>query len=155
MRNQWILAAALATVAAGGGAVPMPARTIAQGGFCKQEKPGHEVARTAGEWEKLWRAYSGTPRDREIAPPPVDWSKEMVLAAFMGSRTTGGYRVQIQGAEEVAGKLVVTVTERKPGPGDIVAQAFTTPYHVVAVKKSALPVQWKVTDEKKPGEGKP
>jgi hypothetical protein len=94
----------------------------------------------------VWNGiFGGGPKDgRPMPPPDVDFKKEMVLAVFMGERYTGGYAVEIKDAVEDKGKLVVTVVERSPGPADIVTQAITNPFHVAVVKRSTLPVQWKV-----------
>jgi hypothetical protein len=121
-------------------------RTLAQAGYCGVAKPERKVIRTQAAWEKLW-AIMALPRGGPNGPakaPEVDWSKEMVLAAFMGTKSTGGYQVRIEGAAPGGGKLVVTVAEKQPPPDAITAQVITSPFHLVAVPKSTLPVVWKV-----------
>ena len=121
-------------------AAPAGARVLAEGSRSGITKPARRLARTETEWRALWKAHypGGT------NAPSVDWSREMVAAVFLGERPTGGYRIAVREAREVAGKLRVTVVERKPPPDAMVTQAFTTPFQVVAVKRSRLPVEWKV-----------
>lgn len=121
-------------------------RTLAQGPRSGVDKPEQAVVRSQADWEKLWsrhlsRQVGGTPQP----PPKVDWSKEMVLAAFLGTRSTGGYKVEITAAQPQNGKLRVTVTEFTPAPGTLRSQSITYPFHFAAVPRSELPVEWKVT----------
>jgi protease stability complex PrcB-like protein len=123
----------------------LPVRTLKQGIHCTVQKPERHVARTRTQYAGVWNRQlkSGA---LDGAPPPgpkVDFSKEMVLAVFMGSRPTGGYSIQIQEARVEKGKLRVTVVEKSPPPGTITTQALTSPFHFVAVKKSSLPVEWR------------
>jgi PrcB C-terminal len=92
-------------------------------------------ARTAAEWTTLWKKHNV---DKPL--PRVDFSKEMVVAVFMGSRPTAGFSVEIVAAVERDGKLVVSYKEAQPAPGGITAQVLTAPYHIAAVAKSSLPV---------------
>lgn len=79
----------------------------------------------------------------------IDWSTEMVLGAFMGSQSSGGYAISIERIERrqlpqiqpVPGpppvfELAVQVMRVSPGPGDIVTFAFTAPYQLVKVARS-------------------
>lgn len=117
-------------------------RSLGMGQQSGVQKPERVVVRSQPEWEALWKR-SAPSKSQAGAAPKVDWSKEMVLAAFLGSRSTGGYGVQIVEARQVNGKLEVRAEERRPQPGGFVTQAFTAPFHIVAVPKSALPVVWK------------
>jgi hypothetical protein len=134
-------------LAAGVLAAEAAPRTIARGAHSEIRKTERATARTQAEWAALWKRHAGTlPQAAEV--PKVDWSKEMVLAVFMGERSTGGYFVQIRGAREQAGKLAAEVEYGMPKPGGFVTEAFTAPFHIVAVSKSALPVTWKVVEPK-------
>ena len=118
-----------------------------------QSGPLRVVVRSEEEWKQLAaKAFAMKPGPvLEGAPPrdPVaglDWSKEMVVAIFMGRKSTGGYGVSIQEVKPVAGKLVVRYQERAPGKGDITIQVLTAPYALVAVPRSNLPVEWQRTE---------
>ncbi|MFN3649898.1 MAG: protease complex subunit PrcB family protein [Armatimonadota bacterium] len=120
-------------------------RTLRRGSQSAVEKPLRESAATREQYVKLWNRQfrRGPNTEPPPAPPAVDFSREMVLAAFAGQKNTAGYTIEITGAREEKGKLVVTVVETTPPPGAIAAQILTYPYHYVAVKKSALPITWK------------
>jgi hypothetical protein len=80
----------------------------------------------------------------------VDLSERAVVAVFLGSRPTGGFLVTVKKLTVNSGRLVVTVAVKKPGPGDIVIDAFTSPFHVVSVGRGILspkpPSAWRLVD---------
>jgi hypothetical protein len=88
----------------------------------------------AKEWAQLWRRMH---QDREPMPdlPSVDFSRQMVLAAFMGRKPTGGYTIQITRVVAENGTITVTVRETAPSPNTPVIQALTHPFHIVVVPK--------------------
>ena len=90
------------------------------------------VVRTAPEWDALWRAHLPTRQ-----PAAVDFSKDMVVAVFLGSRPTPGYGVTIVSAVEEGGVLRVRYRETSPPADAIAAQVITFPYQIVAIQKSA------------------
>lgn len=110
--------------------VGAPMRTIDKGALSNADEALNTVARTAGEWTALWKKH-----DYDKPAPPVDWSKEMVVAVFMGSRPSAGYAVEIVAAEERGGELVVKYRATRPAPGTVSAQILTAPYHIAAVPK--------------------
>ncbi|MCA8923855.1 MAG: protease complex subunit PrcB family protein [Planctomycetes bacterium] len=89
-----------------------------------------------------------------LIPPgvTVDFSRDALLVARMGMRPTGGYGIEIRAVEAIPPApsvpggpaislttvLEVQVFSRSPGPGEIVTQAFTSPYHVVKVPRPAM-----------------
>jgi hypothetical protein len=90
------------------------------------------VVRTAAEWDALWRSHLPTRQ-----PAAVDFSKEMVVGVFLGSRPTPGYGVTIVSASEEGNVLRVRYRETSPPPDAILAQVITFPYQIVAIPKSA------------------
>ena len=67
--------------------------------------------------------------------PAVDFSREMVVAVFLGSRPTAGYGVEIVRAVGNSGTLVVEYVETAPSRDAITAQVLTAPYHLAAIPK--------------------
>jgi len=88
--------------------------------------------RTEGDWVKLWQQHSP---DRQR--PPVDFSKEMVVGVFMGSRPTAGFNVSIVSSFEKDGNVLVRYQETMPKAGAMTAQVLTFPYHLVAIPKAS------------------
>jgi hypothetical protein len=117
--------------------MPGAGRQLDRGDQTFVEDPRQVVARTPAEWSALWQQHAP---DRER--PEVDFSREMVVAVFMGTRTTGGHSIQVVSAREVPGAFVVGYRERSPERGSITAQVITTPYHIVAVPRSDAPVRF-------------
>ena len=90
------------------------------------------VVRTPAEWNALWQAHLPA---RPAAA--VDFSKEMVVAVFLGSKPTPGYGVTIVSAVEEGNVLRVRYRETSPAPDAILAQVITFPYQIVAIPKSS------------------
>src|SRR5262245_25034990 len=103
-------------------------RTVDKGMMSNVDSKREVVARTDQEFAALWKSHNF-----DKPAPKVDFSKEMVVAVFMGSRPTGGYAVEIVNASVRNGALVVGYRETSPGPGTITAQILTSPYHIAAV----------------------
>jgi hypothetical protein len=103
-------------------------KTIEKGDHSNMDDAAQVVAKTAQEWQQLWQKH--TP-DRPR--PAVDFSKEMVVGVFLGSRPTAGYILEIVSAAQDNGSLVVKYRESIPQRGTMTAQVLTSPYHIVAV----------------------
>src|SRR5829696_2876431 len=94
--------------------------TVAQGSRSGIEEHREAIVRTAAEWQALWKIHGAS-----TSPPVIDFANDMVVAIFLGTRPTGGYRVEITAAHPEAQSLVVDYVERRPGADDIVSQALT------------------------------
>jgi len=125
--------AAVFVLAQAGQGAPAPTatmRTIEKGVESNIDSERQATARTAAEWAALWKAHAF---DRPL--PAVDFSREMVIGAFMGSRPTAGFDMEIVAATDRNGTLVVTYRETTPQAGAMTAQVLVAPYHIVAVPK--------------------
>ncbi len=106
-------------------------RTIEKGDQSNVDDARQVLVRNEAEWTKLWQQHNpDRPR------PKVDFSKEMVVAVFMGSRPNAGFSTAIVSATAVNGALMVRYSESKPAPGMVSAQILTFPYHLVAIPKA-------------------
>ncbi len=88
--------------------------------------------------------------DRLLPPGTrVDWTREMVLAVFMGQQSSGGYSIEVKAIERKQMMTIlpvpappptyyleVQVERRTPPPGSIVTMALTSPYHVVKLARA-------------------
>jgi len=110
----------------------VPLRSIDKGLNSDIDAARQVAVRTAGEWSALWAQHAG-----ERAKPAVDFSKDMLVAVFMGSRPTAGFALEITGVRQDGATLVVSYTETRPAPDRVAAQVLTSPYHIVAVPKGA------------------
>jgi hypothetical protein len=105
-------------------------RSIDQGQESRIDVSKQATARTAEEWDALWKEHGGS-----VVRPAVDFNKEVIAAVFLGTRPSAGYRVQIVRARQDGATLVVSYTETRPAPGTLAAQVLTSPYQIVAIPK--------------------
>lgn len=109
------------------------------------EMAGRETVRDAAAWRATWThltSRAGSP----VAPPEVDWAREMVLVATMGQRRSGGYSIAIESVRREGDELVAAVVQRSPGAQCGVIAALTAPADVVIVPRSGAPVRWTVRE---------
>ncbi|HEX5776209.1 MAG TPA: protease complex subunit PrcB family protein, partial [Caulobacteraceae bacterium] len=107
--------------------------------------PANFVVTGPAEWDAVWRrivARHGNPP----GPPPVDFSREMLLVAAMGTQPTGGYAIRIDRVIDNGTFLEALVTRTSPGPRCGATAALTNPVDVVRVPVSTKPVRWAMSD---------
>jgi len=64
--------------------------------------------------------------------PKVDFSKNQVVALFLGTKNTGGYSISIDRVEEEAEKLVLYKKEETPKGGGV-TMALTNPFIIAEI----------------------
>ncbi len=97
--------------------------------------------RDSESWAATWDRIVG--RSRPTPPlPAVDFSKEMLVVASMGSRPTGGYTVMIEEVTVAGSTLVVFVREQSPGRTCGVTDAVSAPVALARLVRSELPVRF-------------
>lgn len=109
---------------------PPEVRTLVKGPMSEIEAPRQAAVRSATEWSALWKTH-----DPRGPMPAVDFSREMVVAVFSGSRPTGGFGVEIIRAVGNSGTLVVEYVETGPSRDAVASQILTAPYHLAAIPK--------------------
>ncbi len=115
---------------------PVPFVTVARGVHSGVKERLDATVRTTEAWAVLWARHSGA----SVAPPPVDFSAEMIVAVFAGGRSTSGYEVEITEVVAIDGELRVTYRERRPPGGAIVLPALTSPFHIIRLPRAEGPV---------------
>ena len=106
-------------------------RTIEKGDQSNIDSAKQVVVRTDAEWTQLWHQHAP---DRP--QPAIDFSKETVIALFMGSRPNAGYSTAVVSATEGGGALIVRYSETRPPRDAITAQVITFPFHIAAIPKA-------------------
>jgi hypothetical protein len=107
-------------------------RTIEKGDQSNVDDAKQVLVRTEAEWTRLWQQHNP---DRP--KPAVDFSKEMVVGVFMGSRPNAGFSTAVISATATpSGALIVRYAEKAPAAGSITAQVLTFPFHLVAIPKA-------------------
>ncbi len=68
--------------------------------------------------------------------PVVDFTKNTLIAVFIGTRNTGGYLVTIDSITESSKNMNVEVMETTPGKDCMTSDVLTAPYTIVKVPKT-------------------
>jgi hypothetical protein len=103
------------------------------------DEPKQVVARNASEWAAIWREHAG---GKPV--PAVDFTSRMVVAIFLGARSSAGFSADVTRIRPADGGLIVEWQERRPAKGEVSAQVMTSPAAIVTVPK----FDGKVTFEK-------
>ena len=125
----------MATVSA---QVPAPAFTNIAKGDASGQQIGRQVTiRTAAEWKALWKEHA--PADKM---PEIDFTRNMVVGIFLGSKPSAGHAVEIVGVRTEDKDLIVEYVQKQPARGTMAAQILTEPYHLVSVAQHAGAVRF-------------
>ena len=111
--------------------------TVAKGDASGRQLAAEVVVRTAAEWKALWKEHAPTEK-----MPSVDFTKQMVVGVFAGSKPTTGYAVEITGVRTEGKDLLVEVVRREPARGTLAAQILTEPFHLVSLPRHDGPVRF-------------
>ena len=103
-------------------------------------REGNHAISDESTWKAVWSGLSKDPA------PPVDFTKEQVLAVFLGYRPTGGFGVRITKVAHEESAVVVTYRELPPVPGRTPPEGPTTPYALKIAARSPLPVRFDRAD---------
>jgi len=104
---------------------------LAQGSQCSVQEHAIELIRDKTALEQVWRKISS---QGEL--PPVDFSKTVAAAVFMGIRNTGGYYYELGTTVLKDGIWTVEVIESTPGMKEMVTMAITKPYILFTIPKA-------------------
>jgi hypothetical protein len=131
------LAACAAGVPSGSGGTPAVSfETILDEVTSGLHERRREVVRDEAGWAQLWaEIHEGvTPQP---ALPPVDFSRDMLIAVATGTRPTGGFDIKVRRVTRGGERLEVAVHETCPAPGDRVSMGLTQPVEVVRLERLA------------------
>ncbi len=103
---------------------------IDQGYYCGIKVRIEYVIDDNESWGSLWEDIHNTSTGYPDLPF-VNFSKQVIIAVFIGEFPTGGYSATIKRIEATFAGLKVHVDEVHPGEGCGVTMAFTQPYHIV------------------------
>ena len=73
-------------------------------------------------FEEAASRYSSDPAEK------IDFSQNQVVLLDVGRKLTGGYRIRIDGIDDIGVTLRLSATEIIPGPNCFVSQGTTAPY---------------------------
>jgi hypothetical protein len=103
-----------------------------------------ETVRDKVAWRAFWQEHG---KGLSPAPPlpEVDFSREMLVVAFAGQKTTGGYQLNLVGFKPRKTQITISLSLTQPGPDCIVAQASTQPYVIAKVAQSNKPANFRLS----------
>jgi hypothetical protein len=104
--------------------------SVAKGDASGQQEARQVIVRTGAEWAELWKDHA--PKE---SPPAVDFSKNMIVGIFLGTKPSTGHDVEIVGVRAQERDLIVEYVQKQPGRGTMAAQILTEPYHLVTVPR--------------------
>ncbi len=97
-------------------------------GFNPRNLPaGEYVFGDEREWREFWQKRHNDP------VPKIDFERFTIVIISLGHKPNPGYSVEITGAMEYKGEVVVNVAERLPSLGKMYAQVIVYPYDAVLV----------------------
>jgi hypothetical protein len=114
-------------------AATVPFTTLAHGSASGVVQPTRIVVRSQNDWAALWSRHVRT--QSTSPPPPVDFSRDMVVALFMGERPTAGYAIEVTRIERTGAGLTVHYRMTRPDPAALNAQALTQPFQLIKLPR--------------------
>jgi hypothetical protein len=101
----------------------------------------HSLADTASNyligdkdtWAEIWQLANGNIEPMP-ALPEIDFEKQMVLAVFMGTKNSGGYRTEIASITKMKDTLDVKVINYQR-EGGMMLPVLTSPFQLVLLPK--------------------
>ena len=102
------------------------------------------VVRDSSAWAALWPEILGSHSPKPPLPA-VDFSREMLVVVSMGTRSSGGYTIGIDGVRLLGDSLRVDITEQSPGPTCGTTAALTAPVALARLERSELPLSYAVS----------
>jgi hypothetical protein len=102
------------------------------------------VLETRGELERLLAAETvGRPRP----VPALPFRRRRALLVVLGPRSSPAYRLDVVGVREENRRVVVTLRELAPRPGDVARPGVTAPFRLLLLPRGEKPieVEWEGT----------
>jgi len=96
------------------------------------------VVRDEAAWAALWTEHAGA----DVALPKVDFSKQMVIAAFRGAMPSTCHNSGIASVGFKDGVLRVGIVDSEPAPGVACGMMIVYPAHLVIVNRTDAPVEF-------------
>ena len=110
---------------------------LARGQQSKVSERANYLITSEEQLSELWKMI-----DASSPLPEIDFDTHSVIAVFTGQEPTAGYAIEISKITDAA-ERTVAVMLTIPGDGCMLAQVLTSPYQIVSVPITALPLTHK------------
>ena len=98
------------------------------------DQPARLVIRDQAAWSAAWQKTFE--RSSPVPPvPDIDFDREVVVLVALGSHSTGGYSILIDGASATEDGTSVVVRSSAPGSSCGTTQAFTEPVDIARLPR--------------------
>ena len=115
---------------------------LAQGNESGIEQQHFEIIKDAIAFQKLWDLNFQTVSPKP-PPPKVDFSNEMVIAAFAGIKNTGGYELKLTKINNYSDSVQIDLSLLAPDGDCMVSGTLTQPFiFVKTIKFTDRPVHF-------------
>ncbi len=118
-------------------AVAVPFTEIAKGSQSAIERRVNYLITSSSQFGELWKMITATG-----TPPKIDFKTHAVIAVFAGQKPATGYAIAVAKIEDASVRMV-SITLAKPSDNCILAQSITTPYQLISVPTTSLPLAHK------------
>jgi hypothetical protein len=125
-------------------AVPM--RTVLESQNSQVQTPRRLVIRSEAAWEEVWAELQGQGAS-SATRPEVDFRKEIVLLAALGTKPNAGYTVSLGPTVQVGDVVTATVRKVMPGARCGSADVVTHPFSIATIPATDLPVDFVEAEE--------
>jgi len=99
----------------------------------------------AGSPEGLAKLWSPAFGDSASTTPKINFDAQEVIGVFAGNKPTGGYAIEVSKVVDSANARTIYVTIVKPGAHCMTTQSVTSPFAIVTLPVSGLPLVHKDT----------
>lgn len=103
---------------------------LAQNGYGGRDTESHELVKNEQQFLALCKELNIE------TIPQVDFTKNNVVAVFMGQKRSGGYSITVEKVVVDGNTAQVLVKNTLPEQGAMVTMALTAPYCVAAIPKT-------------------
>lgn len=111
--------------------------TLDQGGYCAVEEASQLWITDQAVFRELWtQMHSNQMPSPDL--PDIDFDTHGVVAAFMGTRASGGYRISLEKAAKHNDTAYFVVKTTSPGPACLVTNALTYPFVMAVIDRSGI-----------------
>jgi len=104
------------------------------------------VVKTEAEWAEVWAKHTAS--HMPTTPyPEINFSKNMVICAFMGKRPTTGYSISIRRIWAEGERIHVEIAKSDPPENLVVSEVITYPYVFASLERTDWRVIFTITEE--------
>mmetsp|Transcript_64142 Transcript_64142/g.101771 ORF Transcript_64142/g.101771 Transcript_64142/m.101771 type:complete len:199 (-) Transcript_64142:230-826(-) len=126
----------------------IPFTDIAQGHSSGVDNECTNVIREESKWKEFWNEHT---KIYSLGAPDlvdVNFENEMVVCVCVGTKSSGGYSVQVTSVEDRGDDLLVSFVTSSPS--GMTTMALTQPHHIIRIARSDKPISFQSVEATPP-----